>query len=76
MNFQKVEITETHEHGVVFKCFDVELADQFEDFLSEHCFVLFNLKIEGNETVFYFGQAASTLKIRSLYEKFLDFHKY
>lgn len=68
----EVEITDTLEYGGVLKCHDIELADQFEDFLTESCFVLFNTKLDRDEVTFYFGQASSTSKIRELYERFRE----
>jgi hypothetical protein len=37
-----VEIVEVPEYGVILKYANLDLADQFEDFLTECCFVLFN----------------------------------
>ena len=67
-----VEITDTLEYGGVLKCFNIEIADQFEDFLTENCFVLFNIKLDREEVTFYFGQASSTSKIRELYGRFME----
>jgi len=47
------------------------LADQFEDFLTERCFVLFNTKFDEARVSIYFGQASSIENVRELYERFL-----
>ncbi|MGZ3306281.1 MAG: hypothetical protein ACXU8U_10520 [Asticcacaulis sp.] len=45
------------------------MADAFEDFLSEKCFVLFTIKL-ATPVEFYFGQSSSVEKVRFLVEKF------
>lgn len=69
--YSNVEITETEDFGVILHCNDVELADGLEDFLTERCFVLFNIRPQGDAISFYFGQASSQDKVRQLYERFL-----
>lgn len=70
--FSQVEISETAEFGVILQCNDAETADQFEDFLTERCFVLFNIRQQGEGILFYFGQASSHEKVRELYARFLS----
>jgi hypothetical protein len=65
-----VEIQELHEYGTILKIGDTEVADQFEDFLTEHRFVLFNVKFEPDGVSFYFGQASSAARVRDLYNVF------
>lgn len=72
--YSQVEIGETAEFGVTLQCKDAEIADQFEDFLTEKCFVLFNLRPQGEEISFYFGQASTQEKVRELYARFLSDH--
>lgn len=50
---------------------DDELADRSEDYLSEQCFVLFNVAFDENGVTFYFGQASEQSKVLALFEKFL-----
>lgn len=66
-----VEINDTADLGVILHCKDVEVADDFEDFLTERCFVLFNIRPHGATVSFFFGQASSVDKVRQLYERFL-----
>ena len=66
-----LEISETVEQGVILRLADAELADKFEDYLSEQCFVLFNLAFDGNSAIFHFGQASERSKVLALFEKFL-----
>ena len=68
---QHPEISETAEHGVALRLNDAELADEFEDYLSEQCFVLFNLAHDESGVIFYFGQASERSKVLALFEKFL-----
>jgi hypothetical protein len=65
------EITESTDYGTVVQIFDTEWADQFEDFLTEKCYVLFNTKLEQNGVTFFFGQASSSVKVRELFDRFL-----
>jgi len=69
--YSDIEITETEDLGVILHCKDVEVADGLEDFLTERCFVLFNIRPQGATVSFYFGQASSGDKVRQLYERFL-----
>ena len=48
----------------------VELADEFEDFLTEKCFVLFTTKMEPGLVTFYFGQASAPSKVQELFNRF------
>jgi len=65
-----VEITETAEFGTVLKCHDLEVSDEFEDFLTEQCFVPFKVALQAEETSFFFGQASTPEKIHEVYERF------
>ncbi|NDP59181.1 MAG: hypothetical protein GZ090_07480 [Oxalobacteraceae bacterium] len=65
-----VEIIETAEFGTVLKCSDLEAADEFEDFLTEQCFVPFKVALQAQEISFFFGQASTTEKVREVYERF------
>lgn len=64
------EIIETKEFGLSLKVNDVELADAFEDFLNEECYVLFDIKFEGTTVIFYFGVIGAEDKLRCLIESF------
>jgi hypothetical protein len=65
-----VEILETDEYGVVLRCRDIEVADKFEDFLTEQRFVLFNIRPEDGNISFFFGQASVPARVQELYEQF------
>ena len=69
--YSNVEITETKDLGVILHCKDVEIADGLEDYLTERCFVLFNIRPQGATVSFYFGQVSCPDKVRQLYERFL-----
>lgn len=66
----RFHVDEEPTYGVVLRCTDAELADQFEDFLSERNFVLFNTKFQEAEVLFYFGQASSLDAVRGLVQRF------
>lgn len=71
----QIEMSETPEFGVILQCEDAETADQFEDFLTERCFVLFNIRPEGGGISFCFGQASTQEKVRELFARFLKQHE-
>lgn len=66
-----IEIIKTEEWGTVLKCCDLDSADKLEDFLTEDCFVLFQMKLEENLTSFFFGQAGSVESVVKLCERFI-----
>ena len=41
-----------------------------DDFLTEHCYVLFEVRFEEPGMTFFFGQAGSVAKVQDLLEKF------
>ena len=68
----RFEISETKEHGGVLRINDAELADQFDDFVNEDCYVFTELKFETDYVYFYFGEASCIDKIRDLVERFVS----
>lgn len=64
------KITESPEYGTVLRINNSELANQFEDFLAERCYVLFNIKFESDFVLFFFGQASSPVKVGELLDRF------
>ncbi|MFT5534288.1 MAG: hypothetical protein ACI802_002534 [Candidatus Paceibacteria bacterium] len=53
-----VEIIETAEFGTILKCHDLEVSDEFEDFLTEQCFVPFKVALQAEETSFFLDKQA------------------
>ena len=66
-----VQIIEDPEYGVILVCQDLELADQFEDFLTEKHSVLFHIKLEPNQVSFFFGKTNTTSKVKKLFNQFM-----
>ncbi|CAK0773630.1 conserved hypothetical protein [Gammaproteobacteria bacterium] len=64
------DVYDSPEYGTVLKCYDLIVADEFEDFLTESCFVFFQTKFDQNEVTFFFGQASSVQKVRDLFKRF------
>lgn len=69
---KKFEISETKEHGGVLRINDAELADEFDDFVNEDCYVFTEVKFKAECVCFYFGQASCVEKIRDLVERFVS----
>ena len=66
------ELLESKKYGAVLRVDDVEVANEFEDFLTEKHYVFFDVGFEDNNSeLFYFGQAACVEKIDGLLEEFL-----
>ncbi|MDC5329058.1 hypothetical protein OHW61_04685 [Acinetobacter baumannii] len=66
-----VKIIEDPEYGVILVCQDLELADQFEDFLTEKDSMLFHIKFEPNQVLFFFGKTNTTSKVKELFNQFM-----
>jgi len=66
------KIYETKKYGVVLRVDDMEVADEFEDFLTEKHYVLFEVGFEEKSELFYFGQSSCVEKVKELVEKFLS----
>ena len=66
-----VKIIEDPEYGVILVCQDLELADQFEDFLTEKDSMLFHIKFEPNQVSFFFGKTNNTSEIKELFNQFM-----
>lgn len=66
-----VQIIEDPEYGVILVCQDLELADQFEDFLTEKHSVFFHIKLEPNQVSFFFDKTNTTSKVKELFNKFI-----
>ncbi|BBQ49251.1 hypothetical protein [Acinetobacter pittii] len=66
-----VQIIEDPEYGVILVCQDLELADQFEDFLTEKDSMLFHIKFEPNQVSFFFGKTISTSNAKELFKQFM-----
>lgn len=71
-NSTHVEIVDTVEYGVMLLCRDKEIADRFDDYLTEKCFVLFKVKMDPNEWSFLFGQASALSRVQDLFDKFVQ----
>jgi len=66
------EIVDSDKYGPILTVLDLNLADEFDDFLNEDCFVLTQIKFFDQFVKFYFGQAACVEKIDLLVGKFTD----
>jgi len=74
-NNELFEISESIEYGVILKINDLDVADDFEDFINEKIYVLADNKIELNYIQFYFGIVSSAEKVKGILEKFILFMK-
>lgn len=66
-----VQIMEDPEYGVILVCRNLELADQFEDFLTGKHSVLFHIKLETNQVSFFFGKTNTTSEVKELFNQFM-----
>ena len=65
------KISEDSKYGVSLSIDDAELADNFDDYLNDSCYVLVDIKFHNNYVEFYFGQAACVEKVNCIIEKFI-----
>ncbi|MDH2504602.1 hypothetical protein QDR22_02590 [Acinetobacter baumannii] len=70
-SISNVKIIEDPEYGVILVCQDLELADQFEDFLTEKDSMLFHIKFEPNQVSFFFCKTNTTSKVKELFNQFM-----
>ena len=70
----RFNIAETEEHGGILMFYDVELADEFDDFANENCYVFTEVKFEPDCVCIYFGQASCVEKIGELVERFVAYN--
>ncbi len=64
------QISESKEHGITLRIDDIEIADEFDDFLNENCYVLTQMKLASDYVDFYFGQASCIEKVTELVQRF------
>lgn len=64
------EFRETEKHGVFLKVSDLDLADEFDDYITEKVYVLYNASFSDLSVEFCFGKAASISKVKDLVERF------
>ena len=70
-----IVVKNSEEHGPYLTTNDWETADHLDDYFSEKEFILYNRsssKSDSGEEIFkfWFGRAASDLKVRELIERF------
>ncbi len=59
------------EHGIILRCNNQELADQFDDFLVTSLDEEISIKFEDKSTLFFFGKKHSAADVENLYAKFI-----
>ena len=70
-NVEKFKVISDEKFGVILQCSDVELADQFDDFLIENFDHEVSFKFEEGCVSFFFGKELSVPYITDLYKKFV-----
>jgi len=64
------EVYETEEQGVFLKIKDLDVGDQFDDYLAGEIYVLSDVSHHDEHVEFSFGRAASVSKVQQLIEEF------
>lgn len=70
-----IDVVDSPDYGVILICKDFDFADELEDFMTENCFVFFNVKFSSDDVKIYFGQASSVERVRSLCDMFIAHKK-
>lgn len=68
---EKFEISESKEYGVILKINDTELADEFDDYLTENSPISYSLKFSESNVEFFLGRFVDVEHIQNLVTKFL-----
>lgn len=64
------DIKESEKYGVVLTVRDAELADNFDDYITEQCYILYEIKFYERHVEFYFGQASCIEKVNYIVESY------
>ncbi len=64
------DIKESEKYGVVLTVRDAEIADHFDDYLAEQCYVFTEIKFYECYVEFYFGQASCVEKVNYIVESY------
>ena len=64
------KIFDDPEVGIVLKCYDSEIADQFDDFLIDNLDLEVHFKFSDRSVSFFFGKEFSVLDVSAIYTKF------
>lgn len=67
----KMFAIETSDYGPFVRVLDRSLADEFDDFLTESFFILYDCKFNDESVEFLFGVAASKTKLSKIIDDFL-----
>ena len=71
MSFEQLgKVINDPKYGIILKLRERDVAERFEEFLTEECFVHFIVRTEPDEIWFLFGQVGSERKVRELYQQF------
>ncbi|QLE84821.1 hypothetical protein FLM48_06815 [Shewanella sp. Scap07] len=65
----EIDIRDTEEYGVIVHMDEIT-GDEFDDYLSESVYALFDKGEENGQTIFYFGLASSIEKVEKIVGKF------
>ncbi|NQY19682.1 hypothetical protein [Alteromonas sp.] len=68
---KSIETKYEEEFGVVAYCEDSDLADKFDDFLTESLYVFYEMKFLENKTEYYFGKASCQEAVNKIIDSFL-----
>lgn len=66
----KPRIYANEKHEVSLGPIDAEIADHFDDYMTEDIFALFNMAIFEERVIFHFGSAASVETIETIWAGF------
>lgn len=70
--FKVFEIHETKEFGLTLRVSDTEIADKFDDYLTEVCHVSYATKFKPSYVEFYFGQVIDSRKLNTIIGSFCN----
>lgn len=65
-----IEVSESIDYGPVVRILDRELADSFDDYVTENFYAFYDTKFADDAVEFYFGQFASVARLKEIVDRF------
>ena len=64
-------ISTNDKYGICIEFENTDISDEFEDFITERLYVLFDTVFSDSKTIFYFGQAGCAEEVKKIAEAFI-----
>jgi hypothetical protein len=65
-----LQILDSADYGPIVRVLGRELADAFDDFITENFYAFYDTKFKDETVEFYFGQFGSVARIKEIVDRF------